>query len=117
MLDFYESDLLKQPCPKCKSADGNNYSEVTQKNGSRHIAAHCKSCNAFRSYAPQPIKFEASLTFIMPFGKHKGKTLNDIYDTDKDYFIWCAENLTNDIGERFRIILDHSGEKYGRDLK
>ena len=27
----------------------------------------------------------------MPFGKHKGKNINDL---PKDYVIWCLENLT-----------------------
>lgn len=34
--------------------------------------------------------------FVMPFGKHRGKTLLGIYNESPDYIEWLAENSNND---------------------
>ena len=31
--------------------------------------------------------------YIMPFGKWRGSTLEDIYYEDKSYLEWCVDNL------------------------
>lgn len=43
----------------------------------------------------------------MPFGKHKGKTLSEIYDEAPDYIEWLAENSNNDdIRDAARKVLE-----------
>jgi hypothetical protein len=42
--------------------------------------------------------------FKMPFGKHKGETLEEIYIDDRDYFDWVLDNMENDnIREKFEL--------------
>lgn len=31
--------------------------------------------------------------YVMPFGKHKGETLEEIFVEDPRYLEWCVENL------------------------
>jgi uncharacterized protein (DUF3820 family) len=33
---------------------------------------------------------------VMPFGKHKGKTIGQIARTEPDYLVWCMKNLDVD---------------------
>lgn len=35
-------------------------------------------------------------TYIIPFGKYKGKTLPEIKETDPGYIIWAKENMTKE---------------------
>lgn len=39
---------------------------------------------------------DKSKDFVMPFGKHRGSTLEEIYVYDKGYLDWCLENLESD---------------------
>lgn len=34
--------------------------------------------------------------FIMPFGKHEGETLEEIYVDDKRYLDWCLDNIEDE---------------------
>jgi len=42
------------------------------------------------------MKEEPAREFVMPFGKHEGETLEEIYLEDRGYFDWCLCNLTNE---------------------
>lgn len=37
-----------------------------------------------------PLTYETALDFIITFGKHSGKTMKEIYKTDRDYINWLA---------------------------
>lgn len=37
-----------------------------------------------------PLTYETALDFEITFGKHSGKTLKEIYKTDRDYINWLA---------------------------
>jgi hypothetical protein len=46
-----------------------------------------------------------AFAFKMPFGPNKGKTIGDIYNTDKNAFKWCLEKCNNDsVKEAARIV-------------
>lgn len=38
---------------------------------------------------------EAGYTYVMPFGKHMGKTIKEILWEEPEYIIWLSENVTN----------------------
>lgn len=71
------------PCPRC------GYRTYLERRGN-HIGWWCLSCGYIK-FVPQ--KWQS---FIMPFGKYKGKKLIDLLDTDREYLQWCAENLDNE---------------------
>jgi len=53
----------------------------------------------------QPSKTQGDTT--MPFGKHKGKTVEQIYEEDPQYVQWAAENMDNKEWQgRFKSFLD-----------
>lgn len=44
----------------------------------------------------EPLTYEAALDFEITFGKHKGKTLKEIYKADRDYISWLANGEKTD---------------------
>ena len=44
----------------------------------------------------EPLTYETALEFEIAFGKHKGKTLKEIYKTDRDYISWLANGEKTD---------------------
>ena len=42
-----------------------------------------------------------SADFVMPFGKYKGRTLDDISDNDPEYVVWLADENVLKIERRF----------------
>lgn len=42
-------------------------------------------------FVDEPAKFDEN--FVMPFGKHAGQKLIDIYNKHPDYIAWCEENI------------------------
>jgi uncharacterized protein (DUF3820 family) len=42
-----------------------------------------------------------SASFVMPFGKYKGKTLDDISDDDPSYVVWLADEKVLKIKREF----------------
>lgn len=53
-----------------------------------------------------PLTYETALDFAITFGKHSGKTLKEIYKTDRDYINWLAGGEKTDpkIKEAIKII-------------
>lgn len=47
------------------------------------------------------------------FGKHKGKTMDEVYQTDKLYILWMAGNLQKDALER--LCVDEYVEKFKKE--
>lgn len=63
------------------------------------------------SYSDEPVKdepltYETALELQLTFGKHSGKTMKEIYKTDRDYIKWLAGNEKTDprIKEAISII-------------
>lgn len=42
------------------------------------------------------MSYEAALDYTINFGKHSGKTLKEIYKTDRDYIEWLSKNEKTD---------------------
>ena len=83
----------------CKYCDGELIEkEQIFKNGTKHIRLDCSQehFNGYKEQEKQPGEF------VIPFGKHKGKTIHDIKTQHRDYFNWCIDNMDNKIGEKFR---------------
>lgn len=54
----------------------------------------------------EPLTYETALAFVITFGKHNGKTLKEIYKSDRDYITWLANGEKTDakIKEAISII-------------
>lgn len=84
------------PCPKCSGE--NTYLE---KSGP-HVKWSCPKCGFIKFISQE----KPANLFVMPFGKYKGSSLQEIKDMDIDYCIWAAENLTTiNIKMKFKDIL------------
>lgn len=112
--DNYEDDI-----PEFDSEDNNNvdYSSTTTFTFGKHKGKTFKSvyktnnlymdwCYKEMKRSDHPNLFEfidqerknnptppASSDYTMPFGKHKGLTLEQIKKKDKKYLDWCTQNL------------------------
>jgi len=85
-------------CDKCNS---DTFHIVPKKfaNGTIHKEARCAKCQTYLQYVKsvEPIgqtKNDEELGF--KFGKHAGKTLGQVFDQDKDYLTWAAQNWKNE---------------------
>lgn len=55
----------------------------------------------------------------MPFGKHKGKTLSSLVNTDRDYLEWAVENFTAakpELMDAMRLILNSTPGSVDDDI-
>lgn len=82
--DFKEGqeEVYNKECPKCA------YRTFLKRKGP-HVGWYCMQCG-FLKWMPQSWK-----VFIMPFGKHKGKTLQEIKNVDIEYIRWASEKMEN----------------------
>lgn len=65
------------------------------------------------SYAElEPLTYESALALELTFGKHNGKTLKELYKTDRSYIEWLAGNDKTDprIKEAIKIINEKIAE-------
>lgn len=44
----------------------------------------------------EPLTYEEALEFEITFGKHTGKTIKEVYKTDRDYITWLASGERTD---------------------
>lgn len=89
--------MNKLNCKKCNKEVEYSTQEVIFKNGTKHLEARCAECKTYLKYLPQnnPIT-------ILPYGKHKGKSLEEICEIDIEYLRWLydetdKENLKESI--------------------
>jgi hypothetical protein len=47
------------------------------------------------------------LDFVLPFGKHKGKTIWQVAEDDPKWLDWAAGNIKNDVGDKVREAVRH----------
>lgn len=89
-------------CKNCKSPSFRTENK-TFKNGSEHIARYCLQCGAFNDYAAK--EFPAAM-FVMPFGKYKGLSLQQVVDKDRGYAQWMANVQGGKVlGKRLREVM------------
>ena len=49
----------------------------------------------------------------MPFGKHKGKTIKEVFDKDPSYYNWLnGVDLKGAIGGEYKAVYDKCGKAY-----
>jgi len=93
-------------CKNCLS-DEVLFREQVFENGTRHLRAECKSCGKFIQYVEQEISYEEAASFKMPFGKHQGKTIEQIGLQDPDYLAWAAVILKpGNVKRRIKVFQD-----------
>lgn len=95
---------LNYKCKKCKSIEF-KFEEITFSNNTKHRRKSCANCGLWVGYVAQVHPAEENLNFIMPFGRHKDKTLEQIYLEDPSYFKWAIRELKGSINLRFKSIL------------
>jgi len=79
---------FKTICIMCGSEDV-NLKPMIFESGATRVQARCGDCDSFDNLSL------GSKHFTMPFGKHAGKTIEEIYLSDPNYFSWALDNFTN----------------------
>lgn len=73
--------------------------------GSEHIEQYCLLCLGHIRYVRKPFTKAEALQFVIPFGKHKGKKIIEVMETNFDYCLWAAENIKNSTGDKIRLAI------------
>jgi hypothetical protein len=74
-------------CPEC---GGKRMETVSQKAElSQLLALKCRRCQIRERNG------NLHLNIPLPFGKHFGKTINDVMEEDPSYLVWFAKNVVN----------------------
>lgn len=71
----------------------------------QHIKASCSECKRYIKFMPQEIK---ASDFVMPYGKHKGRTLGEIKINDFDYLQWLYDNSKSRIKDLVDKVLSEN---------
>ena len=88
--------MTSRPCKKC-GVDAFRIETKLFKNGTEHMARYCLQCGAFNDYAAKEIP---PGMFLMPYGKYRGSSLQQIYEMDRDYLFWLGANSGPSIRKR-----------------
>ena len=74
-----------------------------------HQGLYCSDCGKWLKWIPKKVSWKE---FVMPFGKHKGKTLLKISEIDDTYLPWSVNNLTGSIRRKcIKAIIDLEGDE------
>ena len=57
-----------------------------------HLQLDCPECGKFVKYLPQDIR---PAECIVSFGKHSGRTIEEIYAINPGYIHWLSENVSS----------------------
>lgn len=88
-------------CPRCGSAD-----LITAARGDQHQAElRCRGCGRWLRFLGAPWTRKRAAAFVMPFGKHKGRTLGDLAESEPDYLRWVAGEVRGTPARAARILL------------
>lgn len=72
-----------------------------------HIGEYCATCGKWQRWIPKPIDREGAMSFIMPFGKYKGRELSSILAENKGYVEWLSREFKGKpLGDKAAAILD-----------
>lgn len=63
----------------------------------------------------KPLTYETALDLVITFGKHSGKTLKEIYKTDRDYIKWLASGEKTDARIKEAITLIDAEIEKGKE--
>ncbi len=89
-------------CPQC-GLEGDIENVVSEKiplpDGKYHLKISCQSCGRF-------IKFQSHEKPTLYFGKHRGKTIEDVARIDRRYLVWLSEQeLKGRLLEQIKLVL------------
>jgi hypothetical protein len=76
-----------------------NIKEVVFKNGTTHLERRCSKCYKYLGYQPQERE-----DYTLFFGKHKGKTIKEIAEVDKEYLEWLSKQTW--LKDKYKIAID-----------
>lgn len=76
-----------RPCRRCGSG---RTSVVLCEGGPHHARESCADCGKFVRFIPHPMTPERAAGYVLHFGKHAGRTLDDILGepSGADYLEW-----------------------------
>lgn len=66
----------------------------------------CPRCGRFGGWIARPWTVERAAAFVVPIGKHKGRTMAEIAKSDRGWIEWAASNLDKGIARAARTYLD-----------
>ena len=100
LFDISESDALNKtqgkPSKTSKQSKSNDNPQTKEKS---QITAN--------NEPKQAINIEAAKTITLNFGKYNGKTLAEIYESDRGYMEWLADNSQKEaVKEAARLLLE-----------
>lgn len=88
-------------CGETKTKEENLINKV----GNPYIKQSCAGCGKYIKFLEQ--ENTDPCDFRMPFGKHKGKELSEIFLLDRAYLEWIAANFNkNNIKEKVKYVLN-----------
>jgi uncharacterized protein (DUF3820 family) len=94
----------EETCPHC---GGSSLHTVECIVGPHHSRTGCSDCGRFIRFNPVPWTISRARAFVMPFGKHRGKSLAELTRTDsgRGYVEWLAENVAGNVGTAAGVVL------------
>lgn len=100
-----EGESTQLDCPRCGP------SEYTTRQRGPHTQALCKGCGRHIKFVGKSFDWDALAleTEIIPFGIHRGKTLQRIAQEDPKYIRYLAEEGSR----KYRALADLAIEEYG----
>lgn len=93
----------QEKCPRCGS--GRLY--LVKAEAPHFSRKDCLDCGARGQPIKGPWSLERARSFVMPFGKFKGRTVGDLADdkVGRSYLAWAAENLEGNAGTAAAIAM------------
>src|SRR5262245_46059159 len=72
-------------CPRC----GGPLLTERMESGPHFARTRCRACG-FRRWERAPMTPERAAAFVLPFGRHRGRTLAEVGVADRGYLEWLA---------------------------
>jgi exodeoxyribonuclease X-like protein len=85
-----DEDENRRTCPRCNAL----LSVIRPAHPPHYAELWCDACGRHCGWASTPT--EALGGYTMPFGKYRGKTLDEIAATDRGYLEWVTSDLKDE---------------------
>ena len=63
-----------------------------------HVELYCAACDGHQQWVPRGVD---PRSFVVPCGKHKGRTVGEVISSDPSYARWAAEKATGNWARKF----------------
>jgi hypothetical protein len=87
---------MSQPSGRCKFCGGPLVEGAGA--GPHWKSLNCGKCRRFNRWLPKPDHLEDHASFVMPFGRHKTKTIAQIHEEDPSYLLWILDEFKHESG-------------------